>query len=327
MSVGMKAYAAQLAARLPRIAPDLRFIAFDRGETLSFAEQVQLPLALRRSGASLTHFLSQYAPVAATRPYVVTIHDLIHLRYPQYFKARVGPYYQLVVRRLCARAARVITDDPRTVEDLRRFLGVDERKVRIIALGADDLFFTPAVPFAAPRPYFLYAGNHREHKDLPTLAHAWSAIAREHDVDLYVTGADDMDALRAQFPRERGSIVALGDVPEAMLASYYAGAVALVHPALCEGFGLPTLEAMAQACPVIGCRDAVPAVLKDAAFTFAARDWHAASTAMERLLSDDALRRTAGEHARQAAAPYTWDRCARETAQVYREVLEDIGAC
>lgn len=323
MSVGMKAYAAELAARLPRVAPDIAFTTYERGEVFSAREQAGLPLRMLRERPRLVHFLSQYAPVIVPARYVVTIHDLIHLRFPEFFKARVGPYYRLVVRRLCRGAARIITDDERTVDDLVRFLDVDAAKVRVVALGAADTFFTPAPAHRAPRPYFMYAGNHREHKDLETFAKAWAALPAAIEADMYVTGSDDLDALRAVYRRDRGRIVALGEVTGEQLAAYYAGAAALVHPALCEGFGLPMLEAMLQKCPVIACSGAVPAVLAPGALRFAPRDAAAASEWMQVVL-DDAQRRAAVTSAAYALAqPLSWDRCARETAQVYREVLAD----
>lgn len=324
MSVGMKAYASELTARLPLAAPDLRFLPFREGANFSLREQVTLPLSIARSGAALTHYLSLYAPVLAPKPFVVTVHDVIHLRFPQYFKSRVTPYYRIAVRRLCARAARVITDDPRTVADLQTFLDVDPAKVVVIPLGAADLFFSPAAPHRAQRPYLFYAGNHREHKDLDTLFHAWSAVAAELPIDVYVTGPDDLQAFRARYDRANGSIVALGDVADAQLASYYAGAAALVHPALCEGFGLPMLEAMAQGCPVIACAQAVPEVLRAAALEFEARDWRSAAGAIERVVRERGLALALSERGRETAAPYTWDRCAKATAQVYREILADL---
>lgn len=322
MSVGMKAYALELAERLPRVAPDLQFAVFRDGSNFGWDEQVRLPLAIRRARADVAHFLSLYTPAFPPRPYVVTIHDLIHLRFPEYFKSKVGPYYRTVVRLVCARAARVITDDDRTVADLQRFLGVDPSRVRVIPLGADDRYFAPVEPMPAHRPYILYAGNHRPHKDLATMFAAWSGLPGELALDLYVTGSDDFgDA--AKYARERGRIVALGDVPADALASYYAGAAALVHPALCEGFGLPMLEAMAVGCPVIACEDSIPGILRDVSVTFAPRDVSGARSAIARILSDDALRTRLKEEGRGRARAFTWDRCAAQTAQVYREILEE----
>src|SRR5947209_17279886 len=85
-SVGMRAYAHELVTRLPRIAPDLEFITYQNGGNFGWDEQVSLPRRMRKDGIGLAHFMSLYAPAIAPRPYVVTIHDLIHLRFPEYFK-------------------------------------------------------------------------------------------------------------------------------------------------------------------------------------------------------------------------------------------------
>lgn len=323
MSVGMKAYARELVARLPRVAPQFEYVTFHRGLNFSFAEQVLLPLAMRRARPDLSHFLSLYTPALPPRPYLVTIHDLIHLRYPQYFKSKVGPYYRTLVRFTSGRAHRIITDDERTVNDLQRFLGVDPARVRVIPLGADDIYFGAIEPYKPPRPYIIYAGNHRPHKDLPTLFEAWAGLPTDIGLDLYVTGIDDFGDLHVRYARPTGRIIAIGEVAQSLLASFYAGARALVHPALCEGFGLPMLEAMAAGCPVIACEDAVPSVLRDCALTFPARDVRAARAAIERVLREEGLAHKLVIQGQTRARLFTWDRCAAQTAQVYREVLEE----
>ncbi len=320
LSTGMQTYVRELVARLPSAAPDLEFVTFTGGGNFGWAEHVRLPLAVRAAAPALTHFLSQYTPVLMPRPYVVTIHDLIHLLFPENFKSKVGPYYRTVVRHIAGRAARVITDDVRTVADLQRFLGVAPERVRVVPLGVQDVFLQPAVPHRGPRPYFLYSGNHREHKDLPTLFEAWEALPEDISADLLITGPHDFGR---RFLRRNGEVIALGNVPAGELAGYYAGAVALVHPALREGFGLPMLEAMAAGCPVIACADALPSVLEGPALTFPAHGAAEASRAMQRVLADQGLRMKLVNEGRARAAEFTWDRCARETASVYREVVEE----
>ncbi len=317
----MQTYVRELTARLPRVAPDLEFVTFRDGGNFGWAEQVRLPLALRAAKPALTHFMSQYAPALPPRPYIVTIHDLIHLLFPENFKSKVGPYYRTVVRFAAARAARVITDDDRTLADLERFLNVPAGRVRVIPLGVDDRFLRPIEPRQSGRPYFLYAGNHRAHKDLGTLLRAWSALPESIAVDLLLTGEDDVGA--ADYMRSGRRVATLGTLSAEELARYYAGAVALVHPALREGFGLPMLEAMAAGCPVIACADALPGVLHGAALTFPARDAVAATEAMRRVVSDQGLRTRLVNEGRARAETLTWDRCARATADVYREVLEE----
>jgi glycosyltransferase involved in cell wall biosynthesis len=322
MSVGMKTYAHELAGRLPRVAPEYAYTIFTEGKNFGWSEHVRLPLAMRRARLDLVHLLSQYVPLVVPARFIITIHDLIHLRFPQYFKAKVRPYYQTVVRRACARATRVITDDERTVDDLEELLGVDRGKVRVVPLGVGDAFLRPAAPYAGPRPYLLYVGNHRRHKDLGTLFDAWSALPESCDVDLYLTGPDDF---AGELQRRRTStreIVALGEVSSDRLAAYYAGARALVQPALREGFGLPMLEAMGIGCPVVACEDAVPRPLAPAALSFGARDSGALRSQLERLLGNERLRIRSIELGREIAARLTWDQCARATADVYREVLQ-----
>ncbi|MBD5656861.1 MAG: glycosyltransferase family 4 protein, partial [Candidatus Eremiobacteraeota bacterium] len=285
MSIGMTAYAEELARRLPRVAPDLRFLTLQRHAAPGFDEQVRLPLRLLRLRPRLTHFLAVYAPLAAPRPFVITIHDLIHLRYPELFKRTIGPYYATVVRAVCARAARVITDDDRTIADLERFLGVAPRKVAVIALGVDEAFAQPVVAATEPRPYFLYVGNHRPHKDLPTLFAAWASLAPSFQVDLLLTGPDDLEREAQPAERAGGRVRFLGDVDAAHLARLYKGAVALVHPALCEGFGLPLLEAATVGTRVIVSSDAVPAVLRPYVEVFPTRDVRALGAAMARAVA------------------------------------------
>lgn len=324
MSVGMKTYARELLARLPEVAPDLEFVSISEGANFGWTEQVRLPRAIRRARVGLTHFLSLYAPAFAPRPYVITVHDLIHLRFPQYFKAKVRPYYQTAVRFICSRAERVITDDVRTVGDLERYLGVKPHRVRVVPLGVEERFLAPIVAHRGERPYVLYVGNHRPHKDLETLLSAWQGLPDDLAVDLYVTGSDDFAARGGRQGRRAQRLVALGDVSDSQLPGYYAGAVALAHPALSEGFGLPLLEAMAARCPVVVCADAVPAELRACALTFPARDAAALRAQLLRLLGDEGLARSLVNSGRALAERLTWERCARETAAVYREVLEEL---
>jgi alpha-1,3-rhamnosyl/mannosyltransferase len=327
----MKQYARELTARLPKVAPEFEYAVFSRGGNFGWSEQVALPFSIARSHVDLVHLLSLYTPLIVPAKSILTIHDLIHLHFPKYFKVKVGIYYRTVVRRACARAERVITDDERTVEDLERFLGVNPRKVRVIPLGVDPVILSsPPVTLSTPdvilslskgRPYFLYVGNHRRHKNLRTLLAAWQALPERCDVDLLFTGPDDFDGELQRASSGRRRAEALGDVPLDRLAELYRDARALVHPALREGFGLPLLEAMASGTPVVASADAIPRVLEPAALSFPAEDVAALTARLLEVLDDEGLRDRLVNEGRMLARHLTWDRCARATADVYREVL------
>jgi len=329
ISVGMRAYADAMARLVPQIAPDLRTLVIERETTASLAEQLTLPGALARANGRLIHHLSPYAPLLGPVPFVITIHDLVHLRYPSHFKATVPYYYRSIVRRVCAAAARVIVDDDRTTADLALYLDVDPAKVRAIPLGVDERFrateiapYLNALPSAPdrPRPYLLYAGNHRAHKDLPTLFAAWAALPESLELDLLLTGPDDFAGTPLPWRRSSAMRV-LGEVPAERLPALYRGAAALVHPALCEGFGLTLVEAAAVGTRVIACEDAVPSLVAPHVETFPARDHRRLAELL--AVAPDAARIAA---ARTIARDLTWERCARATAEVYREVLAQSKA-
>ncbi len=321
----MRTYIQEVSSRLPRVAPEYEYRLYAKGQNLGFVEQVVVPMAMWRDRVDLAHYMSLYVPVFAGGRFVFTIHDVIHLRYKEYFKSYIEPYYMTVVKRACRKAARIITSDRRTIDDLVYFFGADPQRIRVVPLAPREKFFSPAAPFRAERPYLLYVGNHREHKDIPTLVKAWEQLAPHYEIDLYVTGPDDLQGLLQRASTSRRRAIALGNPTDDQLASYYAGAFALVHPALLEGFGLPFVEAMAQGCPLIATSSSIPDPIAAVALTFEPRNAEGARAQIERLLDDQALRTDLVERGRTVVATLNWDRTARETADVYREILEEHG--
>ena len=322
MSVGMKAYTQALLDRRALFAPEIDLVPCGHGENFSIDEQIALPLEIARSRAQLVHYPTQYLPLVRPVPYVLTIHDLIHCRFAEFYEAKVAWYYRAVVAPAARGARRLIVGDERSIEDCVRYLGAEASRIRVVPLGIEPSFLEPMSVPPPERPYLFYAGNHREHKDLPTLLAAWAALPERERYDLVVTGADDFGDLHARYERFGRRLIALGDIDEPTLRRTYAAASALVHPALWEGFGLTMLEAMALGTPVIACSDAVPRPLEAAALTFAPRDVAAVTRAIESLSRDPSAwadRRALG---RNAARELTWNRFARRIAAVYAEALE-----
>jgi len=351
MSVGMIAYVRELARRLPAVAPDFDFVVVSNADVQpgpaatkvqlpdgvavngSIGEQFSLPRVLRgqQEGRALVHLMSVYAPRWTPQPYVYTIHDLIHLRFPAYFKWKVRPYYALVAAHAARRACAVITDARATIGDLQRFLGVAPEAVRVVPLGVAERFALDDAPraqqaalarerFGLRRPYLLYAGNHRAHKNLETLAAAWQRVTQPCDLVLtedqpYSFGLD-------RYGRSDGRIVRPGHVSDEELLALYAGCAASVQPSLYEGFGLSVLESMAAGAPVIIAQ--TPALLEvagDAALTFAPADAGALAHAIQHVLAGGAAIGALREAGRTRAKAYTWDETARKTAAIYREFL------
>ena len=347
MSVGMRSYVRELVSRLPRIAPDLNFIAVTNADlhpadlevirigestaaNFSFGEQVTLPMLMRGRG-DLAHFMSVYAPRFSRLPFVYTIHDLIHRRFPEYFSWKIPPYYRFVARPVAHSARAVITDARATLRDLSTHLDLAENSVRVIPLGVAETFFVEEPEranraiaarerFGLRATYVLYAGNHRKHKNLKVLVDAWSRL--EQPCDLALTEDGPFDFAIDRYASAHGRIVRLGHVDEEDLVTLYAGCAATVQPSSYEGFGLSVLEGMAAGAPVIVAQTpALMEVAGDAALTFA-HDSPAELTALLKAViaggpEIDALR----ARGRRRASEFTWDRTARMTADVYREAL------
>ena len=316
MSAGMRVYVRELAERLPFVAHDIQLRTVTGGDVFSFTEQVELPFASRH--ADLVHFPTIFAPVMLPRKYVVTVHDLIHMRWPELFSRTTAVYYKLFVHRLLGGAARIIVGDERTVTDCERFFEIPPERVRVVPLGYDPALL--AAPARRPdRPYVLYVGNHRAHKNLRTLLAAWERLPAGIALDLALTGENDLDTLPQRHER---SLIFLGELSPAEVGSAIAGATALVQPSLAEGFGLPVLEALVRGIPVIAAEEAFPQMLSPFVVRFAARDIETLSVLLEEVANAPQRLRSQAAEGLAVARTYTWDRFASAIADVYREAAE-----
>ncbi len=350
MSVGMQAYVRELVTRMPRRAGDLRFIVYGNepipglADTVEFrslgraaavngglGEQFSLPRTLGSSDADLIHHMSVYAPRAASYPHVYTIHDLIHLRFPQYFSWKIPPYYRFVVGPVARSARCVITDARATVADLSEYLRVPSERARVVPLGVDEAFSLDesermacaadaAQRFGLDRPYFVYAGNHRPHKNIATLVEAWRMT--NGGCDLVLTEEGPFGFSLDVGPKRNGRILPTGRISQEELVALYAGCAAAVQPSLYEGFGLGALEAMAAGAPAIVAR--TPALVEltgGAALTFEPLDAHELARHLDAMLADPSLWPKLRGSGRARARDFSWDRTAELTTQVYRETL------
>lgn len=352
MSVGMKLYVRELVKRLPRVAPDLAFVAVinedverhpDMGAVriadsaamnASLGEMFALPRLMARMQPALGHYTTPYAPRWSPYPHVYTIHDLIHRRFPQYHSWKIPPYYTLLVGPVARAARAVIVPTKATIPDVERFLGVPPARIRPVPLGVSEAFASACEDGGRPdtdaaaivkrfglrQTYLLYAGNHRRHKNLETLAKAWMLLEDPCDLALTEDGPFDFDVDR--YVKTHGRIVRLGHVGERDLIGLYAASTAAVQPSLLEGFGLTVLEAMAAGAPcVVAQTPALLEVTQGAALTFPPRNHDALAAALTTLLRDPAEAERLRVAGRARAAGFSWDATALGTAAVYREAI------
>ena len=313
--------------------PGIRLVATRTARRFP-AEQLLLPLVVRRLGADLFHAPFYLKPLALPCPSVVTVHDLIPLRYP---RATDGPaarlFFRLSTRVACRTSRAVLVPSEWTRRDVATHVGLAPGRLHVVPLAADRDRFRPQSPAAVaavrrrhglPTRYVVAVGSNEPHKNLRGLLAAWAEVARAApDVALVLAGRESpylpsRRALVDAGPCAAG-VVVLGDVPDAELPALYAGAACYVHPALAEGFGLTVLEAMACGTAVVCSRDgALPEVAGDAAVLADPTDAGELAAAIRSVLDDASLRSDLGRRGVERSARFSWEATARATRDVYR---------
>lgn len=223
-------------------------------EHYSVAEQLRLPGVLRRAGIDLLFSPHFNVPFLCPVPFIVTVHDLILHRYPNAASLPRQIAYRLLLRRAVTRAQGIITVSAFSRTELIGAYGAAARKAIVIHEGVAPRF-TPVSSdeidrvrraHGIDRPYFLYVGNAKQHKNVQTLIDAFALSGIADATLLLVTSGPETRALR--FGE---SVRIVRDLPEEDLPALYAGARCFVSMSLYEGFGLPLLESHACGCPAI----------------------------------------------------------------------------
>jgi glycosyltransferase involved in cell wall biosynthesis len=262
-------------------------------------------------------------PWGSARHRVLTVYDMIHEMFAEYFKH--DPHTTIAKRAAVLRADHVICISESTRRDVIRLFGVDERKTSVVHLGLslNTDKTVRAAKLASEKPYLLYVGSRGGHKNFTQLCRVFSSSSINKSFDLVVFGGSALSASEVAELTRLGvdHCVHQFSGDDSLLASYYQGATAFVYPSLYEGFGIPPLEAMNFGCPVV-CSNAgsIPEVVADAAVLFDPAREESMRVAIEDLLGNDGLRAELVQRGYERVQHFSWAKCAAETAAIYRQV-------
>jgi len=258
---------------------------------------------------------------------VITIHDMIHEKFPEMFFKRDKTRQQKA--HAVQRADHVICVSENTRKDLIEILSVPEEKTSVIYHGYSlATNHNTAEPMKVDKPYILYVGAREGYKNFAGLlkAYARSQLLRK-EFSLVCFGGGDFGASEMVMMRSLGidkrSIIHLSG-NDNRLSGLYAAATVFVFPSLYEGFGIPPLEAMSFGCPVVCSRtSSLPEVVGDAAELFDPEDDEEMCTAIEKIVSSTEKAKILTECGHKRIAQFSWDKCAKDTLNVYRKILHD----
>jgi glycosyltransferase involved in cell wall biosynthesis len=260
-------------------------------------------------------------------PLVITVHDMIHEIFPEYFG--LADPTSTDKKTAVSRADHIICISESTRRDLIRIFGVPPQKVTTVHHGFSGMdAAATGFPTAdlTQRPYLLFVGQRAGYKNFQRLLEAFiDSRSLRDSFDLIAFGGPPFDAgeIRAlAAARLRKGQVRHETGDDSVLAKRYRNASAFVYPSLYEGFGLPPLEAMAQGCPVISSNtSSMPEVIGDAAEYFDPTDVSSIAQALLNVLGSAAHSAELVRRGHLRVRQFSWEKCARETRAIYQQVI------
>ena len=318
------------------LGPNFR-CASDRSGHYSIGEQITVPMAVRRERLDLFHAPHYVLPALTPVRSVVTIHDCIHLMFPEYLRNRLAYAYAHAAMWTAAhKSDRIFTVSEQSKRDILKFFRVAPEKIVVTPNAIDDRFSIPPSEehviqtrerYQLSHAYLLYVGNIKPHKNLERLVEAFHMVREQGrpELELVIIG-DEISKLqslrRAVHKHQLHRYVRfLGFVPDKTLAVLYRLASVFVFPSLYEGFGLPPLEAMASGTPVVTSNvSSLPEVVGDAAVLVDPYKAEAIADGILQVLRSTHLREELKERGFERVKVFSWQRSIARVREVYGEV-------
>lgn len=289
----------------------------------------------------LFHAPDHMIPKLREIPVIATLHDAVPLSHPEWARGSMRGIKNWLWRKSASWAQHVITISDYSRQEIVQHFGVPESRISIVPHGVDARYFSrldgqdsEAVidRLSIPEQFFLFIGTLQPRKNVERIVEAHDALplSIRKEFPLLIVGSSGWGC-EALMARLRASLVGssvrwLQGVDDYAKRVLMQRATALVFPSLCEGFGLPILEAFASQAPVITSTvSSLPEVADDAAILVNPYDAGAIMDAMALLARDERLRRDLVDKGFARAQRFTWERCAAMTVAVYDEVLKSCS--
>lgn len=311
-----------------------------RAVSSDWVDDTRYAMFLRSIGAQLYHIPSPSVPYWMPRPYVVTVHDLSSMLFPDHQNVR-RTYDDYRFRRGLTRANRILSVSSSTSRDLQSLLSIPKSRIQVVYNAPDPIFSQTSISedqhqrkqleerYQVNYPYLLYAGTIRARKNLSRLVEAFSVLRTDlashpvyKNLRLVIIG-DEV----SKYPQLRRTVIQsktenlvrfLGFVPIETLRAFYKSAAAFVFPSLYEGFGLPPLEAMACGTAVVTSdSSSLPEVVGEAAMIVNPENVFDIARGIRQVLLDESLRRRCVRLGLEQLQRFSWRKTAAEVVETY----------
>lgn len=286
----------------------------------------------KKDGVALFHGLSAELPYGLSKKGVksiVSVHDLIFLRYPELYKPIDRKIYLKKVKHACQAADIVVAVSGQTRDDIINYLGISAQKIVVIYQGCDPVFwenhkanYIPILnKFQLPERFVLFVGTLEKRKNPVALAEACTALK----IPLVLVGRSTSwweKYINAASAETRSYCQHIRVQSTRDLATLYQLADVFVYPSIFEGFGIPVLEALASKCPVItGNNSALKEVAGPGSILIDVESEQELQKALQSFWDNDQLRASAAEKGHAFAQQFRDEALARQWFNTYEKAL------
>jgi len=306
---------------------------------MSVRQQWAIPLKVKRTPHNVFHYPHFDLPFATPGKTVVTIYDLKYIVHPDFFP-QLARVKRLVMKIMMAfavrRAQRVITISNNSLNDIIQQFRIPSEKIRVTYLGVASRYFIKSDTtiieayrrrFSRQDPFILFVGERRPHKNIIGVIQSFKTFITmsPKPYQLVIAGKPYADY---HEPERLAESLGLADrihfidsPPDGDIHLLFQSAEALLLLSRYEGFGLPLLEAMASGTPVIASNTtSLPEVIGDAGIVVPVDDPDITAEALQQIVKGGDKREMCIARGYERARQFTWERCAQQTINIYREL-------
>lgn len=321
--------------------PQIKFVQAPE-PIYSWREQLTLPARIRAEKFDIMHFGNFNVPLTWGRKAVVTLHDVTPLRFAGERKNSFAAQraYKTVLSNALGKNKHVIVPSAAVAKQVSKIF--KPASLTVIPHALSKEFFAPTSSpevraeftrkYDITKPYVLYVGNMRAHKNIEILLRSFAACADDVNGQLVLAGP--ADSTHVPYLQKLAHALGIeerlrwtGELMDKELIVAYDSARLLVHPSLAEGFGFTLLEAAARKLPVVTA-NSVPtrALLGRGVLSFNPHSVSELTSLLTIAWSDEHLRSQLITRARTVVAVRKWKDVARETADVYRMAIHKVAS-
>lgn len=286
--------------------------------------------------AGFVYHEPNFIPVPYAGPLVITVHDLSHIRYPQFHPPERVKLLDAKLGKTLLRADHVVTDSHFVAEEVVELYSVPKNKITVTHLGADSEFHERTEDDVAEtlkrlglhyRSFVLSVATLEPRKNIERLVTAYSTLPEgvRRAYPLVLVGGSgwrDLELLACvKALQAKGEIIRTGYLPRSQLQELYASATVFAYPSLYEGFGLPVLEAFVSGTPVLTSNNtSLHEVSDGAALEIEPTLTESIRDGLSSLLDNPSLAQSYAQLGLKRAKDFSWHKCAKQMLSVYRSL-------